>query len=297
MSHAKFNNRYNGRVLLETISIQFPSQLNAQFQKIKPVQRESRRIKVLESPPVEQKYEIAIRAKLALLIGLLLCVVSTSSLALRNGYPDPYEDSPSFVPGNQPHDKETLYNPEFAPLYYNRGNAWYDKAEYLNAISEYNNALFLKPDMEPGYFNRGISYFLLRQYKAAAEDFANTLKQNPNNTYAQIWRQVSLLKSGENPDNVKPAATIVDKGYLYKDWPSTLLAFISGELSEKALINAAFHPNPAVQVQQYCELWFYVGQRHLADGNIEQARSAFKKSIETGVTDFAEYLAASNELK
>jgi len=75
------------------------------------------------------------------------------------------------------------------------------------------------------------------------------------------------------------------------------LAFVSGEMDEEAFIFTAFHPNASVQVQQYCELWFYVGQRHLAAGNRDQAIVAFKKSVETGVTDFAEYVAASNELK
>jgi tetratricopeptide (TPR) repeat protein len=296
MSHANFNNKYDGRVLFETISTPVNSHLSSQFNlqtfQKNPTRGKSRRI--TKPVPINR---LDTPVKFALLLGLLLCVISTSSMALRNDYPDPYEDSPSFVPGNQPHEKEILYNPEFAPLYYNRGNAWYDKAEYLNAINDYNNALFLKPDMEPGYFNRGMAYFLLRQYKAAAEDFANTLKHNPNNTYAKIWEKVSLLKYGSKLSNLKAAESGSDQGRVYKDWPSNLLAFMSGELSEKTLIDAAFNPNPLVQVQQYCELWFYVGQRHLATGNVEQARSAFKKSIETGITDFAEYLAASNELE
>ncbi|MBL4584982.1 MAG: tetratricopeptide repeat protein [Pseudomonadales bacterium] len=237
----------------------------------------------------------------ALLLGAMLGVASSSSIALLDEYPDPYVVDPNFVPGNQPHDKEVVYNPEFAPMYYNRGNAWYDQGEYLNAIRGYNNALFLKPDMEPGYFNRGISYFLLRQYKAAAEDFDNILQQNPNHTYAKIWKKVALLKyqavSSEPAQPVKILEGDGKKNRVYKDWPSNVLAFVSGEMDEEAFIFTAFHPNASVQVQQYCELWFYVGQRHLAAGNRDQAIVAFKKSVETGVTDFAEYVAASNELK
>ncbi|MDF1644641.1 MAG: tetratricopeptide repeat protein [Pseudomonadales bacterium] len=292
MSHANFNNKYNGRVLLETISTQLKSQSRLQLHEESPRRGKSRRILKLVSAN-----SLVAWGRFSLLLGLLLCVFSTSSLALRNGYPDPYEDNPSFAPGTEAPEKETLYNPEFAPLYYNRGNAWYDKAEYLNAINDYNNALFLKPDMEPGYFNRGMAYFLLRQYKAAAEDFANTLKHNPNNTYAKIWEIVSLLKHGSKLSDLKTAEVGSNQGRVYKDWPSNLLAFMSGKLDEKTLIDAAFNPNPLVQVQQYCELWFYVGQLHLATGNVEQARTAFKKSIETGITDFTEYLAASNELE
>ena len=151
--------------------------------------------------------------------------------------------------------------------------------------------------MEYGYFNRGMSYFLLQQYTAAAEDFSTTLKHNPNNTYARIWREVALLKQGVKNMPGIITSDEADKSRTFKDWPSTLLSYISGEINEKTLLYAAFNPNPTLQIQQYCELWFYVGQRQLAEGNIEQARSAFQKSVETGVTDFAEYLASSNELK
>ena len=281
MLHAKFNKKDNGHVLLETISTRFLFQTQR-------IQSES----VAKMPPIRLA---------ALLLGLIFCVISADSLALRGSSSDPFQSNPATapatLPSSQPQGEQPLYNPEFAPVYYNRGNVWYDKAEYLNAIESYNNALFLKPDMEYGYFNRGMSYFLLQQYKAAAEDFAITLKHNPNNTYAQIWREVSLLKQGAKGLSERILSSEPDKMRTFRDWPSTVLSYLAGEINEKTFIYAAYNPNATLQMQQYCELWFYVGQRHLAQGDVEQARDAFKKSVETGVTDFAEYLASSNELK
>ncbi|MBV1914158.1 MAG: tetratricopeptide repeat protein [Pseudomonadales bacterium] len=236
--------------------------------------------------------------RLAVVAGLLAGLISTQGMALRNGYSDSLDNPPSIVPAPEEQTKETVHNPEFAPLYYNSGNALYDKGEYLKAIQSYNNALFLEPDMEFGYYNRGMSYYMLRQYKAAAEDFAAVRKQNPNNTYAQIWEKVSLFKYGvaAETSHIQIKTSDESKKPFLKSWPLAVLAFLNGEITEQVLQDAAYHPNVSTQNEQYCELWFYVGQRRLAQGRKQEAIIAFKKSIETDVRDFVEYIASGNEL-
>ena len=236
--------------------------------------------------------------KLAVIAGLLAGLISTQSMALRNGYSDSLDNPPSIVPSLEQQNNDAANNPEFAPLYYNSGNALYDKGEYLEAIQSYNNALFLEPDMEFGYYNRGMSYYMLRQYKAAAEDFATVRKKNPNNTYAQIWEKVSLFKYGvaaeTSPIQIKTSDE--SKNPFLKKWPLAVLAFLNGEITEQVLQDAAYHPNVSTQNEQYCELWFYIGQRRLAQGRKQEAKVAFEKSIETDVRDFVEYIASGNEL-
>ncbi|MBV1888897.1 MAG: tetratricopeptide repeat protein, partial [Proteobacteria bacterium] len=95
----------------------------------------------------------------AIFAGLLVGLISTHSMALRNNYSEPSSATPSILAPPEIQNEETAQNPEFAPLYYNRGNALYDKGEYLKAIQSYNNALFLEPDMEFGFYNRGMSYY------------------------------------------------------------------------------------------------------------------------------------------
>lgn len=44
-----------------------------------------------------------------------------------------------------------------ASAYYNRGNAYYDKKDYVRAIPEYDHALLLKPHYPLALFNRGLA--------------------------------------------------------------------------------------------------------------------------------------------
>jgi tetratricopeptide (TPR) repeat protein len=44
-----------------------------------------------------------------------------------------------------------------AGAYYNRGNAYYDKKDFVHAIADYDHALLLKPKYPTALFNRGLA--------------------------------------------------------------------------------------------------------------------------------------------
>ena len=44
-----------------------------------------------------------------------------------------------------------------AGAYYNRGNAYYDKHDFPNAIADYDHAIKLKPNYPTAFFNRGLA--------------------------------------------------------------------------------------------------------------------------------------------
>ena len=44
-----------------------------------------------------------------------------------------------------------------AGAYYNRGNAYYDKHDFPNAIADYDHAIKLKPNYPLALFNRGLA--------------------------------------------------------------------------------------------------------------------------------------------
>lgn len=53
------------------------------------------------------------------------------------------------------HDAE---NPaSLAPVYYNRGNAYFDKKDWANAIADYTKALSIRPKYPSAMNNRGIA--------------------------------------------------------------------------------------------------------------------------------------------
>jgi tetratricopeptide (TPR) repeat protein len=47
--------------------------------------------------------------------------------------------------------------PNLTGAYYNRGNAYYDKKDYVRAILDYDHALLLKPHYPVALFNRGLA--------------------------------------------------------------------------------------------------------------------------------------------
>ncbi|MBV1959800.1 MAG: tetratricopeptide repeat protein, partial [Pseudomonadales bacterium] len=169
MRHAKLSYKNSGHLLLKIIL--------ASLTLLPSLRKHSQWLVARKPKAVVAGRRMIKPGATAVFAGLLVGLISTHSMALRNNYNEPSNAAPSILAPPEMQNEETAQNPEFAPLYYNRGNALYDKGEYLKAIQSYNNALFLEPDMEFGFYNRGMSYYMLRQYKAAAEDFASVRKQ------------------------------------------------------------------------------------------------------------------------
>jgi tetratricopeptide (TPR) repeat protein len=52
----------------------------------------------------------------------------------------------------------TPLNDDDAIFYYNRGNAWFDKGEYDQAIKDFDEAIEFDPTNACAYYNRGIAW-------------------------------------------------------------------------------------------------------------------------------------------
>jgi tetratricopeptide (TPR) repeat protein len=82
-------------------------------------------------------------------------------------------------------DDITLWNdalkkyPRFATGYNNRGNAFHQKGDPAQAISDYNEALRLDPQYARAYFNRGNSLFDMNQTDRALGDINKALEIDP----------------------------------------------------------------------------------------------------------------------
>ncbi len=55
-------------------------------------------------------------------------------------------------------DKALQLQPDWAKVYFDRGNAYYGKGDNDRAIADYNKAVHLKPDYVDAYYNRGLAY-------------------------------------------------------------------------------------------------------------------------------------------
>src|SRR5262249_25894647 len=81
------------------------------------------------------------------------------------------------------------------------------------------------------------------------------------------------------------------------NWCSKVAYFLSGQLDEAQLFNAAQADDEILESNQRCEAFFYAGSKHLFAGDGELARKYFERCLETGVDRFSEYQSASAELR
>ncbi len=82
-------------------------------------------------------------------------------------------------------------------MLYFRGNAYFDKRQYDQAIQDYDRAIKLKPSYVNAFINRGRAYRYKRQYDRAIEDFSQAIKLNPKNAQALSNRGNAYLAKRE----------------------------------------------------------------------------------------------------
>ncbi len=71
----------------------------------------------------------------------------------------------------QDFDQAVRLRPEFALAFYNRGNAYLGKGNYELAIEDYNIAITLKSDYAKAFGNRGFAYERLGKHEQAVRDY------------------------------------------------------------------------------------------------------------------------------
>lgn len=86
--------------------------------------------------------------------------------------------------------------PDYAPAYNSRGNAYADLGKYQRAIKDYNQALRVKPDYVYAYINRGDVYYGLGQYRLAIEDCNKAIRLQANHADAYNNRGKAYAKLG-----------------------------------------------------------------------------------------------------
>ena len=80
---------------------------------------------------------------------------------------------------------EVLNNAE---LYLLKGNAWYNKSVYNNAIVNYTKAIKINPRYELAFYNRGQVWIAIKKYAEAIKDFDKVIEFNPNYTNIYVSR-------------------------------------------------------------------------------------------------------------
>ncbi len=105
-------------------------------------------------------------------------------------------------------------NPDYAMVYYTRGDAYLNAGNYQQAIEDYLKAIELKPDLAEAYYGRGLSYVGSGNYQQAINDFTKAIELKPDLVEAYYGRGLSYVVLGNHQqaiDDFKMAARLGHK--------------------------------------------------------------------------------------
>ena len=86
--------------------------------------------------------------------------------------------------------------PDYAMVYYSRGEAYLNLGNYEQAIGDYSKAIELKPDLVEAYYRRGLSYVGLGNYQQAINDCTKAIELKPDLVEAYYGRGLSYVVLG-----------------------------------------------------------------------------------------------------
>lgn len=88
---------------------------------------------------------------------------------------------------------------ETTDLYIWRGNTWYNRKNYDNAIADYNKAIEINPNYALAFYNRGFAWVGKEEYNKAIEDYRKAIEIDSNYASAYVIK-ASILRAMKKYD-------------------------------------------------------------------------------------------------
>jgi lipoprotein NlpI/transglutaminase-like putative cysteine protease len=169
------------------------------------------------------------------------------------------------------------------------------RGDDAQAIAQAEAALKLAPSQPEPRYTRAWAQWFEGHPDAARDDLLALLRSRTEveRSYGAIWLYLATRRLGGDaqaavapylPTSSRPA------------WPWPALQLMLGRTSLHDAQVQAEAEGPETGAQRDCELWFFAGEKALADGDRARARRLFEDSLDTGVVAFNEYQMARREL-
>ncbi len=88
------------------------------------------------------------------------------------------------------------YDEDLNLLYIKLGEECFDKGEYVNAITNYNQALQLNPNNTDLYYRRALAHYQLGDYEGAIADYSQAIQINLHDAKSYNKRGLALYQLG-----------------------------------------------------------------------------------------------------
>jgi tetratricopeptide (TPR) repeat protein len=87
--------------------------------------------------------------------------------------------------------------PDYASAFNNRGVAYRNMGDLDRAVADYDQAIRLRPDYVAAFYNRGLALADKREYGKAISDFTIVLQVDPKNPMVLYRRGTAYLNNGD----------------------------------------------------------------------------------------------------
>ena len=165
-----------------------------------------------------------------------------------------------------------------AEEYLRRGMAYYDRGNFIQAVSDYNKALRVKPDYPEVYLYRGQAYANMKEPEKAFQDYSKAIEMDPKFEEAYYVRGLTYAAQGKLENaladyskaieiNAQYIQAYLNRGYVYinKNNPGDAIADF----------NKIIKINPSIPAVYYLR-----GVAYANKGNLQQAIADYTKAIE-----------------
>ncbi|HEV8691811.1 MAG TPA: DUF3857 domain-containing protein [Ideonella sp.] len=169
------------------------------------------------------------------------------------------------------------------------------RQEEAQAIAHATQALELAPGDTAPRYTRAFAQYYAGHAAEARDELLEILKNRSDvdRSYATVWLHLATRRLGGD-------AVAATRAYQPSDstpaWPYPVVQLLNGSGSLDQALAAARADKKTVN-GRLCELYFFLGQQQLLDGQTQAARESFQKAVNTGVTEYTEYALAQRELQ
>jgi len=197
-------------------------------------------------------------------------------------------------------------NPNDANSYIYRGLAYCDKSNFEAAIADFNAVIKISPNDASTYFRRGSTYYITGRLSEAQADFHKFLDLSHYDSQEASERLDSsyfiwLIELEQNHQSDGPNKELADSIQKVDDAVKssrisfTLMGtqighYLLGEQNEDDLLKSAngadnWDTHRGVQISAACEANFFIGEKHLLNGDTSGAKTFFQNSVDTSVVE------------
>jgi lipoprotein NlpI len=200
------------------------------------------------------------------------------------------------------YDRAVALDPMGAGFYNDRGFAKYAAGDLAGAASDLDESLAMAPEDANAYVNRGDVMQSRGDFLDALTEYQSASAWQPGGwpDVGDAYLRRELLRRQLGLPAADMSKTVADWG---DSWVKSVGLFVSGKLSEAALLAAATKGDPpgspanaATLREQQCAAEYYIGMMRLLGGDAAGAREHWQKCVADGCLDLNEVALARAEL-